>query len=244
MDPPTQDEDVLWRRAFADSMGLFDSLSYGPLPTCPIHNSHLPRADSMVHSASPPAQDSFAAPLPPVDINEALVPSPTLDFTTPVAQQILLPCPTLVGASPMDELPPLAPHPTPSTALGVVGGLGSPIRARHGGDVPTQVRSEAMSAAQAAALQVSDEEAHQASPGPGKHGYGICFLSLVSAPPCTAQQTNPMDGLVASRNLRHARNKRKKKTKQQKAERAECLASSHRGARDRVGCFFACLYSC
>lgn len=181
MDPATQDEDFLWLRAFADSMGLFDNLSYGPLPTCPIHNSHLPRADSMVNSASLPPQDSFVAPLPPAKTDDALVPSPALDFTAPVAEQVRLPCPTLVGASPMDELPPLPPHPTPSTALGVVRELGSPIRARNVVDVPAQLQSEAITPVQAPARQVLHEEAHQASPGPGKHGYGICFLSLFNS---------------------------------------------------------------
>ena len=166
-----QDEDILWRRAFADSGGLFadsvgvvDNLSYGPLPTCAMHNSLLPSANSMV-------QDRILASPLPGNINVALVPSPALDFTPPVSQQILLPYPTLVGFPAMDELPPFASHPAPSTAPGAVGGLRSPVRAHNGVDTPVQVQSEAANAAQAAARQVSDEDGHQVSPGPGKYRY-------------------------------------------------------------------------
>ena len=183
MDPPMQDEDFLWRRAFADSMGLFDNLSYGPLPTCPIHNSVLPSSDSMV-------QDPILASPQPGNINAALVPSPALDFTLPVAQQAMLPCPTLAG-SPMDELPPLAPHPVP----GAVGGLGSSVRARNGVDVPVQEQSEAVSAAQAASRQASDEDAHQASTGPVKHVYGEMFFLVPGTAVWPVQQKN-MDGWV------------------------------------------------
>lgn len=177
MDQSMHDEDNVWRRAFADSMGLFDNLSYGPLP---VHNSNLAGAGSMAHFASPPAQEPILAPPTPSHINAVLVPSPAQECTPPAAQQALLSCPTLVGSSIIDELPTLAPHPAPSTGLGAAGGLGSTGRDRHVVGVPVQseavraVQSEAVRAAQAAARQVSDEDAHQASTvlGPGKHGSG------------------------------------------------------------------------
>lgn len=240
-----QDEDILWRRAFADSMGLFDNLSYGPLPTCPIHNSHLPSTDSMVHSASPPSQDQFLAQPPTGNINAALAPSPALSFTSPVAQQALLPCPTLVGSSPMAELPPLAPHPAPSTTLGAVGGLGSPLRASNEGDAPVQLQqSEAVSAAQAAARQMSDDEAHQASPGPGKHGDEMCFFLLVAVR--TANKPHGWFWRLSQLAARKKQTQETQQTKQQQKDKRrksgmllygmDYLASGRRGARGRARC--------
>lgn len=108
---PAQDEDFLWRRAFADSSGLFDNLSYGPLPnitdvTSTVQPSHDLPVPVLVRETTNHVEPSVPTASPPV---------PKF-ASTPSVKQVLLPCPSVTSSS--VALPPRqAIVPSPATPL-------------------------------------------------------------------------------------------------------------------------------
>lgn len=155
-----QDEDFLWRRAFADSSGLFGNLSYGhslafadPAGAAqPPHDVPIP-----VLSGDSPNNVEPAVPTPS---------SPIPDFiTTSSANQVLLPCPS-VPASPS---PAMYVQPCqavmPSTAMPIAS-MGDWANSNAGAmeNVPNAPkRMPASAAATAVILAVDEQDDYQVS---------------------------------------------------------------------------------
>lgn len=121
-----QDEDFLWRRAFTDSSGLFDNLSYGPLPSItdatstvqPSHDLHVPvlvrettnHVEPGVPTASPPVPDFASTP----SVKQVLLPFPSV-----TSSSVALPSRQAIVPSPAT---PLASAPEwPSSNVGALG---------------------------------------------------------------------------------------------------------------------------
>lgn len=164
-----QDDDYLWRRAFADSSGLFDNLSYGPL---------LGLAD---HTAAAQSHD-IPIPVLVADAANNIEPTPTTPapapsfITTPSAKQVLLPCPS-VAPSPVAPRQVVAQTPAVSTTST------SDWPSSNGvtpGSIPHATKpSSAAASAAAAILAVAEPEDYQVSSDMIMDFHGLVVVSAV-----------------------------------------------------------------
>lgn len=169
MDSAMPDDDV-WRRAYLDSSGLFDSFSVGPLLSnvAPADAAPPPPLPPPPRGAAlAPPRAAGADPTPPTFNNVTIAPSPTpMDFAaTPFPQPAtLLPCPSVDSATP--SLPVADQSKRPAQVVGVAAGGSTgrnphgPPRAARGSSSATNVplQSASTSAAKAAILAAEAPE--------------------------------------------------------------------------------------
>lgn len=102
-----QDDDV-WRRAFADNSGLFDSVSFGPL----LENvlGEAPAATAFAMSAVTPPADPMRSSTTKNN-GVVITPTPPKDFTvrSSISRQALLPYPSTFPSQVSSTSPTLQP---------------------------------------------------------------------------------------------------------------------------------------
>lgn len=171
-----QDDDV-WRRAFADNSGLFDSVSFGPL----LENvlGEAPAAPAFAMSAVTPPSDPMRSPITK-NGGVVITPTPSKDFTvrSSISRQALLPYPSTFPTQVSSTSPTLQPTSPSQVAKSLT--RPQPMRVANGNSsrtsstaamqlaagrspVKVPVQSDGMSVTKSAALAVESPEDDQAS---------------------------------------------------------------------------------